>query len=107
MLTKLYWTKSAQQDLEKILDYLKVEWTETTAFDFLTKLENQLKILNQFPFIGKIIFKPKLIRAFVFSKQVTIIYRLIDNKIVILKLFDNRQSPKKLLISERIEAYGV
>lgn len=92
---KIRWTVRASKNLDKILEYLEDEWDIKTVQNFATKLLNLLETLKSKPEIGKIVEKDKEIRSFVLTKQNTVFYRIKDQQIIILQLFDNRMNPKK------------
>ncbi|MBX2959820.1 MAG: type II toxin-antitoxin system RelE/ParE family toxin [Flavobacteriales bacterium] len=92
---KIRWTVRASKNLDKILEYLEDEWDIKTVQNFATKLLNLLETLKSKPEIGILVEKDKEIRAFVLTKQNTLFYRIKDQQIIILQLFDNRMNPKK------------
>jgi plasmid stabilization system protein ParE len=96
---KILWTTRASSNLDRILEYLEKEWSISSVKKFNNKLLNFLELLKKKPEIGKIVLQDKNIRAFVLTKQNTIFYRLKNNQIIILQLFDNRMNPKKQLNS--------
>lgn len=96
---KIRWTVRASKNLDKILEYLEDEWDIKTVQNFATKLLNLLETLKSKPEIGKIVEKDKEIRSFVLTKQNTVFYRIKDQQIIILQLFDNRMNPKKRFLN--------
>jgi plasmid stabilization system protein ParE len=52
-----------------------------------------LGLLKDFPFMGQV--ESNDIRGFQLSRQTRILYRIRNNKIIILAFFDGRQDPKK------------
>lgn len=83
------------------------QWGKNSAMEFIRNVESATSILSIFPESGKVILKEKGIRALVFLKQVTMVYRIKFGDIVILNLFDNRQSPDKLKVNEAGVEYEV
>ena len=94
MALEIYWTKTADKKFDKIIEYLSREWGKSTAKAFTKKVYEFLDLLSEFPEIGTTENKEKEIRGFTIVKQVSIFYRLDDNKIILLNFFDNRQNPK-------------
>jgi plasmid stabilization system protein ParE len=91
---KIIWSPEAKQDMENILDYLMFRWGIAVTSRFLFHTE---KIINQIaknPKQYPVFFYPKRIRKCVLTKQNTIYYRLINEKIEIVRVFDTRQNPK-------------
>ena len=102
---KIFWTSKAYSDFSKIVQFISEAWGKKSAEDFISQIDLILKMLSGFPFMGEIIYLQKHIRSFVISKQTTLIYRIKDEKIVILNLFDNRQNPNRLIVNENISNY--
>ncbi|MCL5028945.1 MAG: type II toxin-antitoxin system RelE/ParE family toxin [Bacteroidetes bacterium] len=105
MSYKIFWTSHAYSDFSQIVRFIKETWGKKSAEEFIDQIDAIVNLLSNFPFIGKIIYLQKHIRSFVISKQTTLIYRIKDEKITILNLFDNRQSPDKLKVNENVGKY--
>ena len=95
MALEIYWTKRADKNFDKIIDYLLNEWGENVSRAFVKKVYDFLDILAEFPEIGTIENREKGIRGFTIVKQVNVFYRISGNKIILLNFFDNRQDPKR------------
>ncbi len=94
MALTIYWSKRADNKFDKIIDYLEGEWGETVTKAFVKKVYDFLDILIEFPEIGGIEHIERNIRGFVIVKQLTIFYKIKEDKIILLNFFDNRQNPK-------------
>ena len=95
MALEIYWSKRAVKKFDHIQEYLFKEWGESVAKAFTKKVYDFLDILSEFPEIGSIENKEKEIRGFTIVKQVSLFYRIKENRIILLTFFDNRQNPKK------------
>ena len=95
MALSINWTKRATQSFHKTTDYIEKKWGENIAKNFVLDLNRFLNLLSNNPEIGKLEIEDKGIRAYVSSKQTTILYRIKGDKIILLNLFDNRQHPLK------------
>ena len=95
MALTIRWTKRAEKKIDKIIEYLLIEWNEQVTETFVKKVYDFIDTLTDFPEIGTIENKEKAIRAFTIVKQINIFYHVGKKQIVILNFFDNRQSPKK------------
>ncbi|MBX9852848.1 MAG: type II toxin-antitoxin system RelE/ParE family toxin [Cytophagaceae bacterium] len=95
MALRIFWSKKALNNFDKILEYLEKEFGETVTRAFAVKVHSFVDNLQDFPELGVLQNSEKQIRGFVIVKQVTIFYRIFDDHIRILNLFDNRQNPKK------------
>lgn len=92
---QVYVTQRAERNFNSIVDYIKQKWGDKTAVAFVQKTDEIFKLLRNYPFMGQI--EKDDIRGFQLSSQTRILYRIRDNKIVILSFFDVRQDPKKKL----------
>jgi len=59
------------------------------------KVYDFLDILIEFQEIGSLEHVERNIRGFVIVKQITLFYKIKDDKIILLNFFDNRQHPKR------------
>ena len=92
---KIIWTKRANKNFDKTLEYLENEFGSNVTKAFVLKTFKTLDILSEFPKIGTIEDKIKGVRGFVLSRHHTLFYRFTDDEIIILNLFSNKQNPKK------------
>jgi plasmid stabilization system protein ParE len=95
MALTIKWTKRASNTFHKTVEYIEEEWSEHSAKKFVNKVNGFLKLVKSHPQIGKIELEDQGIRGFIISRQTTVLYRIKDNKIILLKFFDNRQHPRK------------
>lgn len=93
---KIIWTDRALSDLRNIVTYLEENWTVKEIQKFARLLDLQLNRLINHPCLFPESNKFKKIRKSVLTRQISIYYRVINNEIQIISLFDNRQNPKKL-----------
>jgi plasmid stabilization system protein ParE len=96
MSKPIIWSGLSVKDFESILDYLQSQWGENVMNQFIEvvdKLILQISINpKQFPFIHK----SKKVRKCVLNKYNTLFYREMRGRVDILRIYDTRQSPKKL-----------
>ena len=95
MALNISWTTRADIKLDQLIIYLESEWGDSVVKAFMRKLYDFLEILSEFPEIGSMQYPEKRIMGFALTKQVTIFYKIDDNQIVLLDIFDNRSDPKK------------
>ena len=95
MAFKVTWTPHAEEDYKKVITYLKDTWTEKIALQFINKVEQRLSRLSIFPLTGIVSNKDTSIRCIVITKHNKLYYRLKNDTIEILSLFDTRQNPNK------------
>ena len=95
MALNIRWTTKADIKLDQLIIYLESEWGESVVKAFMRKLYDFLEILSEFPEIGSMQYPEKRIRGFALTKQVTIFYKIDNNYIILLDIYDNRSDPKK------------
>ena len=96
MIKKVHWSKRAANDYARISKYLEENWTKKEVISFSDKIELDLKMLLSRPEIGRSIKKD--VRRLVTSKHNSIYYKIANDGIYLITIFDNRQNPKKLKI---------
>ena len=87
---KIRWSPEAVEDLEKIEIYLNENWSEKVLSRFMSSLSIRLKLLSRFPEMHIGSQKKPALRKSVLSKEISIIYTLIDKVIYVVGLVDNR-----------------
>lgn len=93
---KIIWTSRALSDLKNTIAYLEENWTSREIQKFALLLDLQLNRLKIYPNLFPKSHRYKKIRKSVLSRQVSMYYRVVNQEIQIISLFDNRQNPKKL-----------
>lgn len=94
---KLIWSEEALNNLKGIIEYLENKWTKREIKKFAKLLDKQINIIKTNPYLFAESEKSNSLRKSVLSRQTTIYYRIKDDEIRIITLFDNRQNPEKLL----------
>jgi plasmid stabilization system protein ParE len=95
MALEIHWTKQADRKFDTIIEYMLHEWNQRITGSFVRKVYDTLSILAEFPEIGTLQHKEKGIRGFTVVKQINIFYKVVNNKLIVLDFFDNRQAPEK------------
>jgi plasmid stabilization system protein ParE len=92
----IIWSPLSENDFENILDYLKKNWGNKIASNFIDLTEiiiNQISINpRQFP----ICYKKKKVRKCVLTKHNSLYYRDGKINVEILRIYDTRQDPATL-----------
>ena len=95
MARRIIWAEEAQKDRRQIFSY----WNKRNKSNaYSKKLNRQLNktliVLCEFPFIGRPTQKQnvriKIVRDYL------VIYKITNNKIIVLRIWDSRQNPQKL-----------
>lgn len=96
MAYEIRWSEEAVNNLAEILDYLEHKWTEKEVQKFKSKLNHQLDLISQSPFIfPSANFNPEMRKA-VLSKQTTIFYKVIDATIFLAYIHVNMKDIERL-----------
>ena len=90
---QVFVTPRAERNFDSIVDYIADKWGERTAKQFVLKTDEIFKLLQNYPTMGQI--ENGEIRGFQLTRQTRILYRIRDEKIIILAFFDVRQDPNK------------
>lgn len=94
MAYKIVWTEEAANDIESVLDYLKENWPQAVAENFLLELYLKLDLIALHPNAGKV-SKYSQIRKILVTKHNALYYLVSGSEITLLNIFDTRQDPKK------------
>lgn len=92
---QVVWNKIARIKFDNIVTYLKNEWSEKTAENFVKITFQYLFLLSKFPNIGRKSGKKPSIRLINITRHNQLFYRIAGNKIIILTLIDLRQDSTK------------
>ncbi|MFV0591418.1 MAG: type II toxin-antitoxin system RelE/ParE family toxin [Draconibacterium sp.] len=93
---KLVWSDEAIQNLKNIIDYLEQNWTKKEIQKFVRLLDKKLQLIASNPFIFAESTYSAGLRRSVVSKHTSIFYRITNQEVRIITLFDNRQNPSNL-----------
>lgn len=99
MNKKIIWSSLAENDFVKILEYLQENWEEKVINKFIEKIELVIHQIAINPSQYSIINKSKKIRKCVLSKHNTLFYKVSNQSIDILRIYDTRQNPNNLKFS--------
>ncbi len=98
---RVEWTEVARRDLSEIVDYL---WGESpaAAFGLLDQLEDRAAGLDAYPHRGRLVpeldrFDVRHYRELVVGAY-RMIYRLVDDTVFILGIFDGRRNLEDLIL---------
>jgi plasmid stabilization system protein ParE len=83
-------SEPAAEQLQALLDYLEVEWSQRVQDGFLLKLERSFIALRQFPRAFPKSEKFPGLHKCVITAQCSAYYRVYEEEIQIIAFFDNR-----------------
>ena len=95
---RIVWTDRALSNLDSIIEYLTLNWSEKETSNFFRKLDSRIDIISRRPLLYPSTSSRENIRRSVLTPQVTIYYRINKETVEILTLFDNRQNPSRLTL---------
>jgi plasmid stabilization system protein ParE len=96
MRKPIRWSSFAENDFALILEYLNSKWNKTVCNNFIEIVDTNLLLIQKNPKLFPFLNKELNIRKCVITKHSTLFYRDKENKIEILRLYDNRQNPNTL-----------
>ena len=95
MIEEVVLSPPAKEKLEQLLQYLSDEFSERIMLAFLSRLEKSVSTVQKYPESCPASLKVKSVRKCTVTKQTVFYYRVRNNRIEILTLFDTRQHPGK------------
>lgn len=95
MLYQIIWTDDAIEDYHNNINYLLNDWSVKVAQNFIEQTEEILDLIIKSPFIFPST-KYKTIRKAVLRKQISIFYKVEENRIYLIRFWNNYQNPQKL-----------
>lgn len=90
------WTPKAHRDYEAVIEYLIREWSTKAAKNFIDDLEKHIAHVKKHPYMFTESSIKVGVRRIVIREQVSLYYRIHPDTIVVLTIFDTRQSPQNL-----------
>lgn len=97
MAKLISWSPIAKKDVNLIADYLIKNWESKVYYQFIEDLDQSIKQIVRKPKLFPIIHKKLNVRKLVLTKHNTLFYRETKLTIEIVRVFDSRQDPKKLI----------
>ena len=91
MVKEVVWLKKAGKNFNDILEYLVLDWSNQAAEEFYEKTFSVIENIKKFPDIGSTSNKQKDLRKFLITKHNYIIYRVLNNKLIISRIVDTRK----------------
>ena len=88
------WSEPAKNDYWSNIEYLEREWTLTEVYNFIDKTDELINLLEK----GNVIFKPTEYKdtfQVPVVKQITLYYSVINNKVELLRFWNNYQDLTK------------
>ena len=96
MALEIEWTAEAERQLDQIIEYLAIRWTQKETEIFFQKLEKGIEIISRNPKQQKQSLRKENTYEYQLSKQTTIFYDFDTTKATILLLWQNAMNPENL-----------
>jgi plasmid stabilization system protein ParE len=81
--------------VQKVLAYLEKEWSHKVAEEFLIKIDRRINQLTKQPHLGVSSSKIKDVRGLLITRHNRMYYKIKDDKVIILNMYDTRINPKR------------
>ena len=95
MAYKIIVKKRFTKKVTNLLSYLELNWERRVIKDFALKLKFRIDTLSAQPYIGSVSKKAKNVRSIFITKHNKLYYRINNDTIEILNLYDTRINPNK------------
>ncbi|GAO27694.1 hypothetical protein JCM15548_14539 [Geofilum rubicundum JCM 15548] len=93
---KIRWSEEAVNNLEDILDDLRLKWTDKEIENFKKRLSHQISLIKQNPFLFPSSSIKKELRKAVLSKQTTVFYQIENSVVNLTYLHINKRDIKNI-----------
>jgi len=90
---EVIWSDDAKYDYHENIDYLLREWSENSAVDFIEEVKTILEIIKSQPELFPL-SDHQTIRRAVIRKQITLFYKVEEEIIYIVRLWNNYKDPE-------------
>jgi toxin ParE1/3/4 len=94
-MQKVQYSSAAVEDLQQIREYISENWGENVASKTLKKIVFDVRMLEQYPFLGtnlgKVIGVPTEYR-YLFTERNYVFYRIELDKVLITRVLNERQN---------------
>ena len=92
MKLEIILTPNAEDTFLSIVSFIQEKWGVASAEKFIETTSKVLNNISQQPFIFKA-YQDKDVRKGLITKQTSVVYRVLHDRIEVLFFWDNRQEP--------------
>ena len=93
---KVVLSPTARKKLDTLLEYLQAEWSVKVKREFIKKLDKSVDQIATHPKSCPESQEFKGLHKCVVTKQTSLFYRITEDEIEVITIFDNRQDPTSL-----------
>jgi plasmid stabilization system protein ParE len=94
-MKKIIWSADAVSDYEQNIEYLLEKWSIKETQQFIDEVAEILDTISKMPELFPL-SDYRNIRKCVVRKQISILYTVNDDTIELVRVWNNKQNPKKL-----------
>jgi plasmid stabilization system protein ParE len=95
MAYKIVIKKRFTNKVKKVLSHLETEWSHKVADEFLNKIDRRIELLSAQTYIGATSSKVKEVRGLLITRHNRIYYKIKNDQVIILNMYDTRMQPDK------------
>ena len=99
MIRSVVWSSRAKNDYFEILEYLDKHWNRNVTIRYIERVDTVISTIQASPQLFPTSSDFKKVRRCVVTKHTTLYYRIINDKIQLITLFDSRHNPEKRNLS--------
>ncbi|HUW65411.1 MAG TPA: type II toxin-antitoxin system RelE/ParE family toxin [Spirochaetia bacterium] len=103
---QVFWTQTAQQDLQRIIEYISAD-SELQAQRVYLSIKEKANNLKQMPLQGRIIPELRYYSILIYRELISppwrIIYKTEENKVWVLAVIDGRRNVEDILLNRFID----
>jgi plasmid stabilization system protein ParE len=96
MKRDIIWLPEAEETFNKNIEYLSEKWTVQVINDFLDRVDEAIGHIAENPYLYAAHENREDIRKCPVTKQITLYFKILENKIDLLTFWNNYQDPDKL-----------
>lgn len=104
---QVFWTQTAQHDLQRIIEYISTD-SENRARIVYLSIKEKANTLVQMPLRGRIVPELRYYSILTYRELIEppwrIIYRVEENKVLVLAVIDGRRNVEDVLLDRLIYA---
>ncbi len=100
MSKPIFWLPEALKTYNQNVLYLREYWYEDIVDNFKMEVEKHLDFISDNPSLFRLHDKKNNVRKCLIIKQITLYYKVSDDRIELLTFWNNYQNPKKLNLPE-------
>ncbi|MBK6536330.1 MAG: type II toxin-antitoxin system RelE/ParE family toxin [Ignavibacteria bacterium] len=96
MVYNIVFSERASKELNSTLKYIEENWSFKVADEFAKTIDKKISYVKSNPYQYPPFKNKKEIRKCVVTEQISFFYRILNDEVQIITIFDTRQSPSKL-----------